>query len=406
MPSIDYHDDDLNVDVVPDGEDLTNLAIANLSRWLDYMKTNPSLLKLQRKATEIMDDIQAASGLPGSEQMAIDLAMATSEKFERLGLGKPWYQKLMSLMAPALDRSNPVHRAQLFRCLLTNYLHQGDVRRANQAVNLILDIAETEPSVPITEAMLGIVSLSAVTADCEENIILGEQLLDLAIQTHNMKLVGRTFGALAQWYTYRDDFERVYQYAQMAYWVGRKSREDGSIINGLHYMGIAFRMANNLPRAEKYLNEATAQCTLAGDVYQLSYIHYTWGTWYYMKNDFERAEDLFAQSAGDFAGRGSDHATALYMHGLSLMQLKRFDEAERKLLQARKVWETTPRRLDPLYAWHALAHNAWMAGKAAEAVAIASEALDLGEMISDPRRDSFLNVLREDLERYQSGDKT
>jgi hypothetical protein len=109
MPSTNYHDDDLNVDVVPDGEDLTKLAIANLGCWLDYMKTNPSLLKLQRKAVEIMDDIQAASGLPGAEQLAIDLAMATSEKFERLGLGKTWYQKLMSLMAPALDQSNPVH---------------------------------------------------------------------------------------------------------------------------------------------------------------------------------------------------------------------------------------------------------------------------------------------------------
>jgi tetratricopeptide (TPR) repeat protein len=401
MASHDGLDDNLNVAQVPAGHDLVSLATAKLMGWLDYLQKDLSLPRLQRKADEIMDALQMASGLPETQPLAIFVASAANIKVQRLGLGKLWYQKLMSLLAPALDNAKPEHQALLLECLMYTHFSYGDTRRASQYVDWIIELSEHDPAVPITEAMLGLVRLSALTADNEDRIILGEQLQDLALQTGNMQLLGRTFGVMAQWYTYRNDSIRTFQYGQMSHWVGLKINEDRFIITGLHYQAIALRMAENLPLAQKYLHEVTEWCHDVGDLYQLSYINYTWGSWYYGQGDYDQAEQLLGQSVKDFVDRGTEYATALYMHGLVLSKLKHFEEAEKSLVKAQAVWESTQRPFDHLYAKYGLAHVYWMSGQIKKAVTLAEKTLDQAYGSSDPRRDGFITSLKEDLQKYR-----
>src|SRR5256885_864857 len=151
MASYDRRDENLNVAHVPTGQDLVSLATAKLMDWLSYLQQDVSLPRLQKKADDIMDALQTASGLPETQPLAAFVASAANIKMQRLGLGKVWYQKLMSLLAPTLDQAKPEHQALLLECLMYTHFSHGDTRRASQYIDWIIDLSEDDPAVPITE---------------------------------------------------------------------------------------------------------------------------------------------------------------------------------------------------------------------------------------------------------------
>ncbi len=386
--------------------DLVKAMRANLQEWISYMEGDPPLAELQARANRIMEDIQSGSGLPGAEDLAIQLALAVDSKFERLGLWRAWYPRLMYLYEPAVERAGELGQANLFQCLMHYYLHRGDMVRASGVINQLLDIAALKPDAPIQEAMLGAASVASVLTDTDDGKVLAEQLLELAALTNNSLLMGRAYGVLNRYYASQHNAERAFEYGQMVYSVGIGLRNDVLILNGLHYMALAFQVAKQPERAFLYLGRLKAYSEASGDVSQMNYLWYTLGACCYLAKDYQQAEQYFRKTLALYPSGTVNHATTLYMLGLALMQLSQFDESEKMLKASLDEWETLKRPFDRLYVKHGLAHLRWMQHRYKEAVRIAEETLAEAEKMDNVRRDQWINELRPDLERYRASLKT
>ncbi len=395
-------DSKLEVGYAPAISDLVDQIRRNLSDWLGYVEKEPSLSELRARSGEIMEAIQMASGLDGAAELAAQLAMAVDSKFERLGLGRAWYPRLMSLYASVTDQTDGLPQAQLFQCLMNYYLYHGDLLRANMVINMLLDVAETDPNIPLQETMVGAATVAAVLTTDGEGVVLAEQLLDLAQLTGNKHLMGKTLGALCQYYVNQFDPYRTFEYGQMAYCVGLGLSEDNFVINGLHHMAIGLQLSGQASRAFHYLEKAMTHSQVSGDISHMSYLKYTWGYGCYLIADYEQAADYLAGAIRVFAGRGSYYASALYMLGLSLMQLERLSEAEEMLKQAISEWSNIKRTFEPYYAQHALAHVYWKGGRFDEAVRQAEQTLKELEAVDNLRRKGLEDELRKDLDKYRS----
>jgi tetratricopeptide (TPR) repeat protein len=390
------YDRELDVDFTPAVSELVDLMRKNLGNWLAYMQSNPPLSDLQANAEEIMAAIQAASGLPGAEELAAELALAVDIKFERLGLWQAWYPRLMSLYAPVAGRPDGPSQGRLYQCLMNYYLHQGDLVRANRVINMLLDIAASDPKFPLQEAMIGAASVIAAMGSGTDGPVLAEQLLDLAYLTGNRQLMGRTFGVLSQYYVHRSDPQHTFEYGQMAYCVGAALDDDHIIINGLHFMALGLAG----PRAFPYLKRAMRRSHARGEVSHMMYLRYTWGYCCYLSGRFPQAAHLLAGSVLALAGRGSYYATALYMCGLALMRLERYTSAEEMLHQAIVQWGS--RSFEHLYARHALAHVHWLTGNYGDAVRHAEQVIDELRATDDTRSAQLLAELDKDLAKYRA----
>ncbi len=402
MKDEDRYDTDLNVDYTPSGDELTELSRRNLSQWLAYVQGDPPLHDLRTRASAIMADIQIASGLPGVETLAADLALAVDSKFVRLGLWRTWYTQLMNLYAPLVDQVNEALQARLFQMLMHHYLHQGDVMRANQAIRALLDLADTRPEIELKEAMLGAATVSASLTDSEGGLDLAVQLLNLSQLTDDKVLMGRTFSVLAHFYSSRGDPQRTFECGQMTYCVGLGLGEDVFIIQGLHYMALAFTISNQPERAIPYLEWAAERTCWSGDSVQRDYLWYTWGLCSYLMGKYEDAEALLAECVSTFAGRGKYYARATYMYALVQMKLGHLGDAEQLLRQSISEWERLKRPFDRLYAEHGLAHLHWLDGRCAEAVDLAERTLAEAQASDNLRRDALVSELRQDLDKYRA----
>lgn len=396
------YDAELDVDYAPQSNELVELLRANLTRWLDYVKAGPSLWDLRTTANDIMETIQSASGVPGAEQLAIELALAVDGQFGRLNLGRAWYPRLMSLYGPAVDRMGTLEQSRLFQCLMRHYLHQGDMLRANQIINTLLDIAELDPNVQVQEAMLGAASVAAALAQNDDSLVLAEQLLVLAQLTGDRLLMAKTFAVLSQFYSNRIDAPRTFEHGQMLFCIGEALSDDRYAVNGLHYMAIAFQLANEPRRAFPYLERALARASRSGDATQLDYLWHTWGSCYYLLGEYEAAEYYLSRGVKVLVERGAYHGTALYMLGLSQMYQDKLTEAAESLMRALDVWVQHRRPFEQLYAKHALSDVYWRRGQVADAVALAESVLADAETMEHSRRDLLVNALRSDLDKYRA----
>jgi tetratricopeptide (TPR) repeat protein len=397
-----YDDSELNVDHAPPLTDLVDLARQNLLTLLAYVENNPSLADLQARADEIMTMIQAASGLEGTEELAAELALAVDSKFGRLGLWRAWYPHLLSLYAPLSENASGLSRARLFQCLMNYYLHHGDLPRANLVINTLLDIAESDPTVPLQEAMLGAASVASSLANNDDGLILAEQLLDLAQLTGDKRLMGKTLSVLCQFYLYRFEPYHTFEYGQMTYCVGLGLHDDHFLISGLHYMALGLQLGGQPLRAFPYLKRAMARSCASGESSHMLYLRYTWGYGCYLSGRYAQAAHLLSRCVHTFTGRGHYFASALYMCGISQMQLQRFAEAEAMLKRAAAEWLSAKQAFDQFFAGHALAHLYWLDGRYDEAVRQGEEILAAVEATNNPRRDTLLNELQKDLDKYRA----
>lgn len=397
----DQYDDELDVEFTPPISDLVRVMRANLTQYLQYLASDPPLDALKAKASEIMEAIQAASGQPGAEDLAIKLALAVDTRFERLGLGRSWYLRLIQLWTPAVERGGELGEAHLYKCLMNHYVHSGDMVNASKIINGLLDIATLNPDAPVQDAMVGAATVATSLADTKDGKILAEQLLELANLTGNYLLMGRAYGVLNRFHASQLDAGHSFEYGQMVYCVGSWLKHDVLIQNGLHFMALAFQVGNQPERAQRYLERLKQYSAQAGDVGQSNYLWYTLGACSYQTANYTEAELCFRNSLNSFAPGTWPHTTALYMLGLSLMRLKQFKESEQHLLNAFEAWGRQSRAFDQLYARHALAHLRWFQQRYSEAVEIAEQTLAEAEKSESIRRDQLLTELRADLERYK-----
>jgi tetratricopeptide (TPR) repeat protein len=308
----------------------------------------------------------------------------------------------MNLYAPLVDQINEALQGRLFQMLMHHYLHQGDVMRANQAIKALIDLADSRPGIELKEALLGAATVSASLTDSEGGLVLAEQLLSLSQLTDDKVLMGRTFSVLAHFYTNRSDPQQAFECGQMIYCVGLGLGEDVFIIQGLHYMALAFTLSNQPERAIPYLEWAAERTCWSGDSVQRDYLWYTWGFCSYLMGKYEDAEALLSECVRTFAGRGKYYARATYMCALVHMKLGHLHDAEQLLRLSISEWERLKRPFDRLYAEHGLAHLYWLDGRPAEAVELAERTLAEAQASDNLRRDVLINELSHDLEKYRA----
>jgi tetratricopeptide (TPR) repeat protein len=397
----DHYDSELDVASTPPISDLVRLMRANLSESIRYVESDPPLLELRARSSQIMDDIQIGSGLPGAEDLAVELALAVDDKFERLGLGRSWYQRLLELWDAAVERAGELGEAHLFQCLIRHYMHSGDMVRASKLINDLLDIAALTPDAPVQEAMIGAASVASSLGDTGNGEVLAEQLLELAELTGNYMLMGRAYGVLNRFYASQHKPDRAFEYGQMVYCVGIGLDNEMLIQNGLHYIALAFQIAKQPTRAFPYLDRLKQYSQESGDVSQKNYLWYTLGACLYQNADYEQAKQCFLNCLNTFDPGAWVHTTAIYLLGLTLMRLHQFEESEQRLLQAYEAWGKQKRDFEQLYARHGLAHLRWFQHRHAEAVEIAEQTLAQAEAADNVNRQQLLDELRKDVEKYR-----
>jgi len=104
-----------------------------------------------------------------------------------------------------------------------------------------------------------------------------------------------------------------------------------------------------------------------------------------------------------FRGSGHNYAVARLGHGLALMRLKRYGEAEQSFLAARDEWQALKRPADALYARHALAELSWLRGRDDEAIVRIEAAIADAEALGDQVNVQVLAALHADLIKYREG---
>jgi tetratricopeptide (TPR) repeat protein len=397
----DKLDSELAVGYAPKLAELIAVSRDELSRWLAYVEGEPPLDKLRVNAQKIGEAIQIASGLDGLEQLAAKLALAVDIKFERLGIWRAWYPRLMALYESVVGQGDALAQSQLFQCLMRHHLRQGNLTSSNHAINFLLDIAQIDPSVPLQEAMIGAVSVSTLLSGGEESLVLAEQLFSLARLTRDYLLMAKTFNVLGLYYANKHDPIRTFECGQMTYFISTMIGREDIALSGLHYMGIAFQIGEQPQRAFRYLREAVVRARRTGDIGDLQYIEYTWGTCCYVLGKYRLAMTHLNRCVDYFAGRGTYHATTRYMLGLCYMRLERFVEAENALNAARAEWKKLNQPFDELYARHALAHVYFLQGRYPEAVEEAEQTLAEAQKTDNIRRDYLVDQLTQDLEKYR-----
>jgi tetratricopeptide (TPR) repeat protein len=300
-----------------------------------------------------------------------------------------------------MEHGDELAQSQLFQCLMRHHLRQGNLTSSNHAINFLLDIAEIDPSVPLQEAMIGAVSVSTLLSRGEDSLALAEQLFSLAQRTRDFLLMAKAFNVLGLYYANKHDPARTFECGQMGYCISSIIGREDIALSGLHYMGIAFQIAEQPRQAFPYLRRAMVRARRTGDVGDLQYIEYTWGTCCYVLGKYHLAITHLTRCVDYFAGRGTYHATTRYMLGLCYMRLERFAEAETALKTARAEWEKLKQPFDELYARHALAHVYHLQGRRAEAVAEAEQTLVEVKNADNVRRDYFVEQLTRDLNTYR-----
>jgi len=385
----------------PSASDLAARINENLSSWLRYVSEEPSLYELNLKAEEIMVDLGYATAIPATINKALELVTAVDTQFERLGLWRQWYPRLMGLYSPVMDRLPANWKAELFRTFVNHYLYRGDLLRANAAINAILDLAADKWNEALQDAMVGVAYVATGLETDDRAAKLAQMLISLAYVTHNDLLLGRSYSVLSQYYADRFDNVKAFIYGQMVYCIGIKSQHDPFILNGLHFMALAFQVGQDYPRAITYLEYALEYACLTGDKFRIEYMLLTWGMCSYATGDYIKAEGQLRDSIAVFKDAGHYYASALYAHGLCLMSLNRYEEAEQDFKTALAERIKQKRVFDAIYVKHGLAELYSVTRRHAEAILLSLEALSEAESMAERAGEYYLKVLRADVVEYQ-----
>ncbi len=396
------YDDELNSDgSAPSADELAARINENLSSWLRYVSEEPSLYELNLKAEEIMADLGYATAIPATVNKAIELVTAVDTQFERLGLWREWYPRLMGLYSPAMDRLPADWKAHLYRTFVNHYLYRGDLLRANAAINAILELAADKWNEALQDAMVGVAAVASGLEPNDPAAQLARMLISLAYVTHNDLLLGRSYGVLSHFYADRFDKDRAFVYGQMVYCIGIKSQNETLILNGLHFMALAFQVGQDYQRAIHYLEFAMEYACHTGDKFRIEYMMLTWGMCSYYTGDYIKAEEQLRESIQVFKDSGHYYAAALYAHGLCLMKLERYDEAERDLKAALAERVKQKRAFDAVYVKHGLAELYSVTGRHDQAISLSTEALLEAEAMAERAGEYYLKILRDDVVEYR-----
>jgi tetratricopeptide (TPR) repeat protein len=382
-------------------ESLVKLSSERLSGWLDYVEIDPPLSELKEKADAILDDLQLASGLKGTEKIAIKLINVVHLQFERLDLRHKWYNRLIGLYPAVVDYSGALDQADLFRCLAYHYLYRGDANRGGRAVKALIDIISLRPDVPMQEAQLTQIALGSVGENALEKVELAHDILEFARRTNDRRLMAQTYGVLSYLYVNWFDSSKGFQYAQMTYIIGRLLNNDIFIGNGLHFMALAFQVVRLPDKAFPYLTLASDHNQQTGDLSRLMYLDLTWGTCYYQSQDYDRAEKYLRGSVKRLKDKGSYYAVALYMLGLTLIETLSFDDAKDYLDLAYEEYGKLKKTFDQLMTKHAISHLYWTAHIYDEAIRWAEETVNETRELKDYRRDYLINEVEKDIAKYK-----
>jgi len=177
------------------------------------------------------------------------------------------------------------------------------------------------------------------------------------------------------------------------------------IVDGLHYMAAAFQNPEQPARALEYLRLASQYSFWLGYPQQVDYTWQIWGACHYYIGNYAEAEYFMRGTVYSFRGSGHNYAVALLSHGLALMHLKRYADAERSYQAALDEWHTLKRPADALYAGHALAELSWQSGRVAEAIARLEATIAEAEALGDQVNNQILAALRADLTKYREQSK-
>jgi hypothetical protein len=388
---------------VPSNDDFERLIRRNLQKWLDYINSDPPLNDLQKHAEAIMADIGYSNAFKGTEGLAIELAFAVGTRFERLKLWKSWHDQLILMFNSVLESPSEEARLKFHQCLMQHHLYLGDMVRVNFLINSLLDINRLKSNATLYEVNLASVTVAILLASYEDGLSMAQEMLDIALNTGNKVLLGKTYGVLTHFYFNRWDFRNTFQYAQMVYSIGIALHNDTLIINGLHYLALSFQIApEQAQRAFRYLDLAMQYAYWTGDALQIDYMWQTWATCALYLKEHHEAEYFFRIAVQVFNGYGDHYAAALHGHGLSLLFLDHYDEAETLLELALAKWEQLQRPLEGLYTRHALAELYSRVARHEEAIVLMqltlADALAMGPHCSE----FLINLLRTDLDEYIS----
>src|SRR5579859_617718 len=400
MSDYPYDDELSSGGTAPSPNDLVSLMVSRLSEWLYYVTQDPPLDELKARADKIMDDICAASGVRGAQEVAAELALAVDSRFEALGLWRAWYPRLMGLYSPVMDEATKQAQMNLFRCFMNFYLNRGDMVRANIAINMLIDLAALQEDSSLKEAMLGAAAVAAALDKGDKGLVLAEQLLELAETTGDHILMAEAYGVVAQFHATRLDVPKTYMYGQMVMCAGLPVKPDRFIPRGLHYMALAFQVAQNAQKALSYLDRAEAYAVVRGNVAQLEYMLLTRGACVYIAGDYAAAETHLRRAVEVFSGTGHYYAGALYAHGLALMKLKRYEDSIEQMEAALAEWKKMKREFDQIFARHGLAEAYSQIGQHREAIAHMAEALAVADSMPERCSPAFLKLLRDDFAVY------
>src|SRR5258708_18679289 len=225
------YDDELNSDgSAPSADELAARINENLSSWLRYVSEEPSLYELNLKAEEIMADLGYATAIPATVNKAIELVTAVDTQFERLGLWREWYPRLMGLYSPAMDRLPADWKAHLYRTFVNHYLYRGDLLRANAAINAILELAADKWNEALQDAMVGVAAVASGLEPNDRAAQLARMLMYLAYVSHNYLQLGRSYGVFSHFSASRFVKDLAFGYVQMVRWRGVNSPDETLIL--------------------------------------------------------------------------------------------------------------------------------------------------------------------------------
>jgi tetratricopeptide (TPR) repeat protein len=395
--------------VAPSSAELAKVHNRNLVKWLEYVNSNPPLQILKEKIPQIMQALDYAGGIPETADNAAALMVAVDERFERLGLWKLWGKRLFHLYQDIVTHGSEPAKLDFFQCFMNYYLNRGDMLRATfaiNAINALLELAEFDTPQKLQNAMLGAAAVAASLELSPDAIAQAEQIVSLALLTDNDVLLGRAYSVLSQFHANRRDPIRTYDYGLRVYSIGKPLGNDQLILSGLHLMALAFQLTEQPEFAFNYLERARDHASLTGNTGQIAYINLTWGACAYIAEDFETAEQYIRSSLEKFSDpddhhiTGNYHVSALYAHGLCLLRLGRYEEAESRFNTSLIEWGKLKRVRDQIYAKHALAELYSLRNDHQRAIKLMKEVLKEVKKMDGQWDEAFLIKLNNDLNTY------
>jgi tetratricopeptide (TPR) repeat protein len=248
--------------------------------------------------------------------------------------------------------------------------------------------------------MLGAAAVATALDKSDKGLVLAEQLLDLSETTGDHYLMAEAYAVVAQFHATRLDAHKTFMFGQMVMCAGLQIKPDRFVPRGLHYMALAFQIAQKPRQALYFLDRAEAYAAVRGNVAQLDYMLLTRGACIYIAGDYIAAESYLRHAVEVFSGAGHYYAGALYAHGLALMKLGRNEESLTQIDAALSEWKNLKREFDQIFARHGLAELHSRLGQHREAIVQMAEAIAICESMPERCSPPFLELLRRDFATY------